>query len=78
MRMNMVQIFLLTFVTSLTVGAFPALAEKQSKHKILCSEYCATKICIYGHATRTDVGCNANCEALCRERRAKKKASKYQ
>ena len=37
----MVRIFLLTFVIGLTVGAFPAVAEKQ--YKMSCYEWCARK-----------------------------------
>ena len=61
--MNMVRVFLLTFVIGLTVGAFPALAEKQ--YKMSCYEWCAKKRCIYGVTARWDLTCNANCESKC-------------
>ena len=59
----MARIFLLTFVISLTVGAFPALADK--KYKVSCSEFCVKKKCTYGATARWDLACNAKCESNC-------------
>jgi hypothetical protein len=59
----MVRVLMLTFVISLTVGAFPALAEKQ--YKMSCYEFCAKKRCHYGVAARFDLNCNATCESKC-------------
>jgi hypothetical protein len=62
------QILLLAFTTSLLVGAFPALAEKQ--YKMSCYEWCAKKKCTYGRTARWDLVCNSNCEASCNIMRA--------
>ena len=59
----MVRIFLLTLLISLTVGAFPALAEKQYKKS--CAEFCATKVCVYGKSARWDLTCNTKCGSNC-------------
>ena len=59
----MVRIFLITFVISVMVGAFPALAEKQ--YKMSCYEWCAKKRCTYGVTARWDLACNAKCESNC-------------
>jgi len=64
----MPRIFLLTFVTGLIVGAFPALAEKQ--YKMSCYEWCAKKACVYGVTARWDLTCNASCESKCNRMRA--------
>jgi len=64
----MVRILLLAFVINLTVGAFPALAEKQ--YKMSCYEWCAKKRCVYGVTPRWDLTCNASCESKCNRMRA--------
>ena len=59
----MMRTLLISLVTSLTIGTFPALAEKQ--YKMSCYEYCAKKVCVYGKVARWDLTCNAKCESNC-------------